>query len=528
MASSQDPESHVAIIGGGPAGLTAGYLLAKEGWTVSIFENDLQQLGGLSRTINYKGFRMDLGGHCLESKSAAVMDFWTDFLGKDLIERPRLSRVSYRGRIFSHPQSALEMFTKLGFPEAFYCGLSYLQAQLRPTLPPVTLDEWGRRKFGDRLFEMVFQNYTRKLWDGATPDTPGASYHYPRLGPGMLWDRCGEEIRSRGGTIFLGHSVTSIEQSLDKCWTVTAHNARNRETKFRAAHVISTTDLHGLIHMLQPTVSSHAALSASSLQYRDFLSVSLIVRDFRNLPDQTIDLYDPQIKASRLQNYKAWSPDMVPDASYACYGLEYAHPTRDGLWKMSDNELIQLASRELEATGIARVSEVEDGHVIRQSKACPVYDKTSPGPIDAIRKEIAARYPGLHLAGRNGMHKAHNLDHAIMTGMLTARNILAGENRYDVWDVNPGAEYLPAPRSRAAAAQPMVVVPTPGSTPAASASGLRLVPRNRTGEQLAALNRQLSIFRGPSPNKVGTFQVHAGGGARNKPENGETPPPSAA
>ena len=525
----QDSEHHIAIIGGGPAGLTAGYLLAKEGWRVSIFEGNGSHLGGLSKTETYKGFGFDIGGHPFESRSSVVNDFWREILGRDLIERPRLSRLSYNGNIFPYPRTAVDVLPKLGLQEALLSGLSYLQALLRTSQPPTSFEEWGRKQFGSRLFGLLFQNYAQKTWDGAAEPSRATdpTFLYPRLGPGQMWDRCADRIRAWGGSVYLGHSVMSMEQMFDRVWTVNVQGPRGREMQFRAAHVISTTEIRELVHMIQPAVAAQAVLSGSSLHYRDFLSVALIVRDFRNLPDQTIHLYDPEIKAAKLQNYKAWSPELVPDPAYASYGLEYFRPREDGLWDMDDRELIAFAAKELERTGIARASEVEDGHVMRQEKALPLYDNGYAGNIQTIRRDIVGRYPGLHLAGRNGMHKAHNLDQAMLTGMLVARGILEGEDRNDAWDVNPGGELQRLRPMAAVVEKP--VLKTPAASSAVTNSGLRLVSkRTRTAEQLAALDRHLSSFRGPSPNAVGMFKVHAGGSSAEKPDKngdgGDTPP----
>jgi protoporphyrinogen oxidase len=515
----QDPEKHIAIIGGGPAGLTAGYLLSKDGWRVSVFEGNGTHLGGLSRTETYKGFGFDVGGHPFESRSTVVNEVWQEILGRDLIERPRLSRISYKGNIFPYPRTAADVLPKLGLQEAMLSGLSYLQALLRTSQPPKSFEEWGTRQFGSRLFGLLFQNYADKSWDGAAEPSRATepTFRYPRLGPGQFWERCADKIRAMGGSVYLGHFVMSMEQAFDHLWTVTVKSTKGREMQVRAMHVISTTEIRELVHMIQPAVPAEAVLSGSSLHYRDFLSVGLIVRDYRNLPDQTIHLYDPEIKAAKLQNYKAWSPELVPDLAYASYGLEYFRPREDGLWDLDDRELIGFAARELEQTGIARACDVEDGCVIRQEKALPLYDNGYAANIQTIRRDILGRYPGLHLAGRNGMHKAHNLDQAMLTGMLVARNILAGEDRYDAWDVNPGGE-LQRLRPKPGAQQP-----APPSN-----SGLRLVSsRTRTAQQLAALDRHLSAFRGPSPNAVGMFKVHSGG-ASSSPSNNEDPPPQSA
>jgi protoporphyrinogen oxidase len=435
----------------------------------------------------------------------------------------------------------MDVLPKLGVQEAMLSGLSYLQAILQASQPPRSFEEWGRKQFGTRLFGLLFQNYAQKSWDGAAEPSRDISptFRYPRLGPGQMWERCADRIRAMGGSVYPGHFVMSMEQTFDRVWTVNVQAPKGRELQVRAAHVISTTEIRELVHMVQPAVSAEAVLAGSSLHYRDLLHVMLIVRDFRNLPDQTLHLYDPEIRAAKMQNYKAWSPDLVPDLGYASYGLEYYRPHEDGLWGREDRDLIAFAAQELERIGIARASDVEDGCVVRQEKALPLYGHGYASHIHTIRKDIPGRYPGLHLAGRNGMHKAHHLDQAMLTGMLVARNIIAGVSRAgefqdDAWDVNPGGELQrvrPDPETLDTAI-PQMTAAAPASSLANS--GLRLVAnRTRTADQLAALDRQLSSFRGPSPNAAGIFKVYSGGGSSLAPKPGtgdgdDPPPPPAA
>jgi protoporphyrinogen oxidase len=549
------PERHVAIIGGGPAGLTAGYLLSKEGYAVTVFESDPKYLGGISKTVEYKGFRFDIGGHRFFSKSAEVEGFWTEILGSDLIDRPRLSRIYYRGQFFQYPLKAMEALTKLGILESTLCVLSYLKARMFPVKDPKSFQDWVSNQFGKRLFGIFFKTYTEKVWgmsckdisaDWAAQRIKGLSlgsairnalfppstsneaggnggdrskvikslidtFRYPRLGPGMMWERCGEKIREMGGTIHMGSRVKQLQKDADGNWTVTAEDLATRDAvQVRANHVISSTDIRALGRMIQPAVSSAASKSANALRYRDFLTVSLMVRDTQNIPDNWIYIHDPKVKVGRIQNFKSWSPELVPDASMACYGLEYFCFEGDGLWSMDDKDLIALAAQEIEHVGLAKQSEVTDGHVIRQAKAYPVYDDEYTQHVDEIRKELDEKYSGLHLVGRNGMHKYNNQDHAMMTAMLTVRNILAGRDVYDVWQVNQDAEYHEA-----------------GDVPessASGASGLRMVPtRVRTAEELANLSRNLSVDRGPVPAVSTGIRP-----SRPAPAGSSEPPPTSA
>jgi protoporphyrinogen oxidase len=238
-----------------------------------------------------------------------------------------------------------------------------------------------------------------------------------------------------------------------------------------AEHVISSAPMRELVRGLTPKVSDAAMHAADSLKYRDFLTVMLILKDRQKFDDNWIYIHDPSVKVGRVQNFRSWSPEMVPNPETACYGLEYFCFEHDGLWDSSDAELIELATRELMQIGLAEAGDVLDGCVVRQKKAYPVYDDHYATHVDTIRQELEDRFPNLHLVGRNGMHKYNNQDHAMMTAMLCSENILADTKLYDLWQVNGDAEYheagsVPAEESHGTALRlvPMRVDPAPSAT----------------------------------------------------------------
>jgi protoporphyrinogen oxidase len=468
------------IVGAGPAGLTAAYELSKHGAAVVVLESDPQYVGGISRTVNYNGFRFDIGGHRFFSKSREVEDLWTEIAGDDLLNRPRSSRIYYRGQFFTYPLKPFEALSKLGFIESLRCVLSFIEAKLHPTPKPKTFEDWVVNQFGERLFRIFFKTYTEKVWgmscqeisaDWAAQRIKGLSlasaikhallakpknrkrvvktlidtFRYPRLGPGMMWEACAKKVRKLGGAVLLGRKVTGCRfDSSSKLWIVTSRNCDGHVERFYAEHLISSMPVRELVAQIEPHLPEAVVQAARSLRYRDFLTVGLIVRDRDRFRDNWIYIHDSSVKVGRVQNYKSWSPEMVPDPAYSSYGLEYFCFEGDGLWTASDRELIELAKREIQQVNLAASADVVDGCVIRQPKAYPVYDDAYQRNIDTIREALAANYPTLHLVGRNGMHKYNNQDHAMMTALLTAKNILAGERAYDVWAVNQDAEYQEA------------------------------------------------------------------------------------
>jgi protoporphyrinogen oxidase len=474
----------VGIIGAGPAGLTASWKLSEGGADVTVFEADTKYVGGIARTVEYKGFRFDIGGHRFFSKSQEVEALWEDLLGNDLLTRPRSSRIMYDGKFYAYPLKAQEAFFNLGVIETARCVASYAWAQLFPRRPAKSFEDWVSNQFGTRLFQIFFKTYTEKVWgmsckeisaDWAAQRIKGLSlakavwsaifpqkgnqnssqtiktlinsFRYPRLGPGMMWDAAADRTRAAGGKVHMGTRVQGIEKLADGKWRIFFKRESGVQEHEDFDHVISSAPLRELIHRVKPAPKSDVLAAADSLRYRDFLTVALVVRPSNPFDDNWIYIHDPKVKVGRIQNFGSWSPEMIPDPKLACYGLEYFCFEGDGLWNSSDESLIELAKAELQQLGLVKPGDVLDGNVVRQPKAYPVYDDDYAKHVDVIRSELDQTYPNLHLVGRNGMHKYNNQDHSMMTALLVSRNILSGSKQYDVWCVNQDAEYHEESRS---------------------------------------------------------------------------------
>jgi protoporphyrinogen oxidase len=268
------------------------------------------------------------------------------------------------------------------------------------------------------------------------------TFRYPRRGPGMMWELCAEKVRGLGGAVMMGRRVVRCRfDSASNVWTVTTRDPNGHEEQYCGEHLVSSMPIRELVAQIEPRLPDAAVQAARSLRYRDFLTVGLIVHDRGRFTDNWIYIHDPGVQVGRVQNYKSWSPEMVPDPDYCSYGLEYFCFEGDGLWTTADNELIETAKKEIQQVNLASSGDVVDGCVIRQPKAYPVYDDAYQQHVATIRRALDENCPTLHMVGRNGMHKYNNQDHAMMTAMLTAKNILGGERKYDVWAVNQDAEY---------------------------------------------------------------------------------------
>jgi len=466
------PNERVIIVGAGPAGLTAGYELVKSSYQVQVLEADPQYVGGIARTVKYKGFRFDIGGHRFFSKNSEIEALWTEFMGDRMHTCSRLSRIYYRGRYFKYPLEPLDVLRHLGPTEAIRCILSYLCGRRLPPEEIRSFEDWVVNAFGHRLFEVFFKTYTEKVWgvpcseisaDWAAQRIRGLSlstlllsvlrrtnhnvpiiktlvdhFRYPGCGPGEMWENVTRMIEGKGGAVFNGQRVVEVNRMHGRVVSVTTQTAHECQTR-RADHFISTMPLAQLISSMNPSAPAEVLLRARGLRYRDFITVALVVDDADMFPDNWIYVHDPGVKVGRIQNFKNWSAEMVPDPRFTVLGMEYFCTEDDGMWSASDVQLIDRAKAELAILGLADISKVVDGSVVRQPKAYPLYDHEYRTNVAHLANFLERETPNLQIAGRNGMHKYNNQDHAMMTGLMAARNIMGGS--FDLWRVNSDAEY---------------------------------------------------------------------------------------
>ncbi len=485
MEETLPPQSiEVVCIGAGPAGLTAAYLLGKEGISCQVLEQDPRYLGGISRTVCQNGYRIDIGGHRFFSKSEEIEALWDELLGDDFLERPRKSRIFYKRHFFSYPLKAFEALFKLGVFESVKVLCSYGKAQLFPIKPVRSFEDWVSNQFGKRLFQIFFKTYTEKVWgmpcdqisaDWAAQRIKGlslsqaifsalfpflnkqkgssavktliSSFRYPRLGPGMMWEAAAQKIKAQGNQVVLNARVESLHfDTLNNAWLLQYRQGETLQTT-SCREIISSMPMRELVLSLNPPPPSKVLIAARNLRYRDFLIVALTITEEGDFDDNWIYIHDSSVKVGRIQNFRSWSPELIPEPNKNCYGLEYFCFENDGLWSSSDEQLVELAKREIVKIGLIKESLISGGFVVRQPKAYPVYDEAYKENVAIIRSYLETTYPSLHLVGRNGMHKYNNQDHAMMTAMLTAKNISLGRRDYDVWNVNEDAAYHESGRS---------------------------------------------------------------------------------
>jgi len=464
------------VIGAGPAGLTAAYQLTKAGQPVVVLESD-SVVGGISRSVERDGWRFDIGGHRFFTKVEPVEKLWHEILpDEDFLTRPRMSRIYYGGKFYDYPIRPLNALKNLGLLESVRCVISYLWIRVRPPKEQISLEDYIVANYGRRLYSHFFKTYNEKVWgvsasqisaDWGAQRIKGMSlfnavwepiraklggrrnrseqvtslieeFQYPKLGPGMLWERCCDLVKASGGTVKLRSSVVTIERGSHGAKAVVYEND-GQKVRIEADHVISSMPFSELAHSLDPLPPPEVLAAADDLHYRDFLTIALVVPESASFPDNWIYVHDPNVKVGRVQNFARWSPFLVKDGR-TCLGLEYWVTEGDEIWQTPDSDLIAFASKELEAIGLAVGSEVEHGYVVRVPKAYPVYDEGYRAAVETIRHWLAAEVPNVHAVGRNGMHKYNNQDHSMYTAMLTVENIVDGA-QHDIWAVNVDEEY---------------------------------------------------------------------------------------
>jgi len=492
----------VVVIGAGPAGLTAAYQLGKASVPAVVLEAS-DVVGGISRTVERDGWRFDIGGHRFFTKVPEVEALWHEILpDEEFLLRPRMSRIYYRGKLFDYPLKAANALGNLGIIEAVRCVLSYLLVRLRPPKDQSHLEGWVAARFGWRLYRIFFKTYNEKLWgvpataiqsDWAAQRIKNLSlfsavknallpnrnqkditslieeFQYPKLGPGMMWERCAQHVERLGGGLLFEAPVASIERSADRAEAVVAQTAQG-PLRLEASDVVSSMPISELVRAFDPPAPVDVLAAADDLRYRDFLTVALVVPERFSFPDNWIYIHSPGVKVGRIQNFGSWSPFLVKDGR-TCLGLEYFVNEGDDIWSAADDDLIALAQREIRELGLVTGPDevFEAGYVVRQPKAYPVYDEYYKNNVEVIRTWLAEAVPNVHPVGRNGMHRYNNQDHSMLTAMRSVENILAGEDKHDIWSVNVEEDYHEEQRTplRSGTGRDAPVIPRDAARPAA-------------------------------------------------------------
>ena len=459
----------VGIIGAGPAGMSCAAALASKGVDVVVFES-AKEIGGLTKSIDLWGQKVDLGPHRFFSDDKHVNHFWSYFTGKDYVMIDRLTRIYYQKKFFFYPVKAMDALRNLGIRTAAECVVSYFAAQIKPKGKEKSFEEWVSNRFGFKLYSIFFKTYSERLWGISCKELDadfarqrikglnlfevirdaffggGAKKHktlldcfaYPKNGAGEPYENMGEFIRKQGGKIYLNTPVKRVITNEGKACAIELENGGIQEFD----HIVSTapiTDIICGISEISETVKS----TARSLKYRNTTIVYLRIADAELFEDNWVYIHDPSVTVGRITNFHNWGRSRSGDNGESILALEYWSYDSDKLWNIGDEALIALAKRDIVQTGLVKKDTILDGYVVRLHRSYPVYDSGYQIKMKSIQ-ESAEKIEGISFIGRNGSFKYNNQDHSIMMGSLAAKNILAGYKRYDLWKVNTDQKYQEA------------------------------------------------------------------------------------
>ncbi len=473
----------IAIIGAGPAGLTAARELQRHGVSdISIFEAD-NIVGGISRTVEHKGNRIDIGGHRFFTKDKRISDIWEETLPTwreeidnseaVMMTRPRRSRIFYRRRFFDYPITlSLATMRNLGLKQLFRCGFGYLMARLAQRRE-TSLEDFYINRFGAPLYHMFFEAYTEKVW-GVHPSGLGADWGaqrvkglsvsavlrdifnkligranapvetslidqflYPKYGPGQLWEKMRDDVVSDGASIEMNTPVTAIKIRNKRVRSIVAGSLeRQCDAVFSSMSIkdfIAAIDDHEMPDEVREV--------ASGLPYRDFITVGILINRPCDLTDNWIYIQERDIRAGRLQIFNNWSPAMVADSESTTWiGMEYFCNEGDSLWNMPEEDFCRMAVAELEKMGFCSSKDVIDTMLVKMPKAYPAYYGTY-SQLETVRNYLDS-IENLFAIGRNGQHRYNNMDHSMATAIEAVRLYQNGiKDRSSLWSVNTDNNY---------------------------------------------------------------------------------------
>ena len=459
-----DTQFKVAVIGAGPAGLTAAYELAKTGITVEVFEAS-SSVGGLAKTLTLWNQKVDLGPHRFFSSDPRVNKVWLEIVGQDYKIVERLTRIFYKNRLFLYPLKVVNVLKNLGLLETLACIASYLKEKILPVKQDGSFENWVIHCFGRYLYELFFKTYSEKLWgisgkelcadfaiqriknlslfealknalfggEGNTHKTLVDQFAYPIHGTGMVYERMASYISSHGGKVFCS---CPVERVVVENGTVIGLAMADGEIK-KYNHVISSMPITLLIACMRG-VPEGVKQAAKKLKFRNTILVYLNIQSLNIFPDNWLYIHSSDLRMGRITNFRNWVPQLYGEEKSTIVVLEYWCDDNDVIWNNSDKDLIDLASKELNLTGFIKNSKILDGYVYRIKRCYPVYDIGYKERLKIVEDYLGS-IKGLSIIGRYGAFKYNNQDHSILMGILASENIIKNTT-HNLWEINSDYE----------------------------------------------------------------------------------------
>ncbi|MFN3360709.1 MAG: GtrA family protein [Pseudanabaenaceae cyanobacterium] len=468
----------IYVLGAGPAGLAAAYTLTKQQLsanpasppTVCVLERE-NAVGGLAKSITYRGFILDYGPHRFFTKITPVLDLWQEVLGADQVTVNRLTRIYYQKKYFSYPLKAWEVLKTIGFWQSLEIVISYLQARLFPNKNPRNFAEWVTSKFGKKLFQIFFEGYTEKLWgikcteisaEWAAQRIKGLSlgkairnalfgndgkvkslveqFQFPKLGSGQLYEKMAAYLREQNQQVQLNAEVVKIHHQNHQITHITWQDRITGELhQENCRALISSIPLSALIQQLEPAPPTEVVTAARSLRFRNTILVYLLIAGTDLFPDNWLYINDPTVGVGRVTNFANWSPHMLANHEQTPLCCEYWCNFEEPLWAESEEALLQRAEKELRSIGLLKDQAVIDGFVVRLPRTYPIYTGNYKEALATIQSYLSG-FSNLQVVGRYGAFKYNNQDHSLLMGILAAENIDC-PGKHDLWVVNSDSEY---------------------------------------------------------------------------------------
>ena len=456
----------VAVIGAGPAGITAAYELTKQGLHVDVYETS-NQVGGMAKSIQLWNQTVDIGPHRFFSNDTRVNKLWLEAASGEYDIVDRLTRIFYKQKFYHYPLKAFDVLCNLGFFEAALCVLSYLIVKVFPLKDESTFEGWVINRFGRRLFNIFFKTYSEKLWgiscneldaDFAAQRIKKLSlweaiknaifiksnsnqhktlvdqFAYPFGGTGRVYEKMADKITQKGGNIFLKTEVNRVVIKNQEATAIVLDD----ETEIKYDHIISSMPISLLVDRMDETPEL-IKQSARNLRFRNTIIVYLKIKGTDLFSDQWLYIHSGDIETGRIANFRNWWPGLYGEEEYSILSLEYWCYDSDDIWKETDEELTVRAKKDIVLTGIIENSSIVDSSIYRVPKCYPVYNMGHKDNLNLVEKHLRT-VENLTVIGRYGSFKYNNQDHSILMGILAAENIAYGKS-HDLWKINTDYEY---------------------------------------------------------------------------------------
>ena len=464
-------KTDVCMIGAGPAGLSAAYVLSEDKVKAVVLEMS-GQVGGISRTIEKDGFRFDIGGHRFFTKDDEVDMFFKKILGDEAIWVDRSSKIFYRNKYFDYPLKPANALLGMGIGTSIKCLFDYGFIKVRNLFGKpkiVSLEDWVSNEFGRELYKLYFKDYTEKVWgidcsqicaEWADQRIKGLSlrvavknalfsnnngrvatlidkFMYPEFGIGRISERLADMVKADGNEVRMKSRAAAVNHKDGRVVSVDVR-AEGGDYRLEVGNLCSSMPLTELVLAMRPEAPAEVVAAARKLRYRDLVTVNLMVDKPQVTNDTWIYIHDPSIELGRIHEPRNWSPAMAPEGKSSIVA-EYFCFKGDRIWEMDDQELIDLTIRDMDTRlGFLKKEDVIGAFVVRVPKAYPMYELGYEEPLEKIREYIGG-FSNLQIVGRYGTYKYNNMDHSMKTGILAARNVLGGS--HDIAQVNVEKEY---------------------------------------------------------------------------------------